>query len=203
MELQTALSQIDQIHRQMAQTRMFRGYRALTTLFTGIAAIAAALWQAWTIPDPASNPYPVVNLWVSVAIACLVGVGAEIYARYRHSASSLQRELTLLAIEQFLPCIVVGGLVTLILAGPARKALWMLSGLWTIFFGLGILASRRLLPGAIVFVGAFYLLCGLLSLALAQGGTSFSPWIMGIPFGIGQIAAAIVLHASLERNHAS
>jgi len=56
MELQTALDQISEIHRQMARTRIFRGYRALTTLVTGLIAGSAAAWQAWSIPDPAAHP---------------------------------------------------------------------------------------------------------------------------------------------------
>jgi hypothetical protein len=203
MELDNALAQIADIHRQMARTRLFRGYRAATTLLSAMMAILAATWQAWWIATPAAHPYAFANLWSAVAVVCLFIVGIEMAWRYRRSASSLQRELTLLAIEQFLPCVVVGGLVTLVLCDFAHAALWMLPGLWSIFFGLGIMASRRLLPGALVFVGAFYLLCGLFNLANAHNGGAFSPWAMGIPFGVGQTAAAFILHWSLERHHAA
>ena len=50
--------------------------------------------------------------------------------------------------------------------------------------------------------GAYYLLAGLLYLAVAPQGEGFSPWAMGAMFGAGQSLAAGVLWWSLERNHA-
>jgi len=197
MELQNALAQIADIHRQMARTRVFRGYRAATTLLTGIGAVLAAVWQALAIADPASEPWRFANIWIAVAAASVIMVGTQIVRSYRLGDSPLQRELTLLAVEQFLPCLVIGGAVTFVLYETAASVMWMLPGLWSIFFGLGFFASRRLQPGAIVFVGAFYLLCGLVALML--GIRAFSPWVMGSVFGIGQTAAAIILYLKLER----
>ncbi len=36
---------------------------------------------------------------------------------------------------------------------------------------------------------------------MAQGEHALSPWAMGLPFGVGQLAAAAVLYRTLERNH--
>jgi hypothetical protein len=201
MELDNALDQIAQIHRLMARTHTFRGYRAATTMFTACVAVAAAAFQTWWLPNPGREPMAFVDLWVAVAITCLVVVGIEIFERYRRTSSPLQRQLTMQAVEQFLPVIIVGGLVTLVLSEEARQALWLLPGLWAIFFGLGILASRHLLPRAVVFVGAFYLLSGLTCLSAGHGAAAFWPWFVGIPFGVGQTAAAGILHWSLEREH--
>ncbi|MGA2582026.1 MAG: hypothetical protein ABSG31_02020 [Tepidisphaeraceae bacterium] len=201
MELQNALSQIARIKSQMARTRTFRGYRAGTTLATGLAALGAAIWQMRFIPRPALDPIGFVDLWVAVAVGSIVLVGTEIIQRYRHTESSLERELTIHAAEQFLPCIIVGGLVTMALCDFAPSAIRLLPGLWPIFFGLGLMASRRLLPGMISLVAAFYLLCGLCWLAL--GRLDYSAWSMGLTFGIGQILSACVLHYSLERHHES
>jgi hypothetical protein len=203
MELDNALDQIAQIHRLMTRTHTFRGYRAVTTLFTACVAIAAAAFQSWWIPDAAQHPFHFVDLWISVAIACLIVVAIEIVDRYRRTDSPLQRQLTIQAIEQFLPVLLVGGLVTLVLCQSAKSSLWLLPGLWSIFFGLGILASRHLLPRPVVFVGFFYLLCGLTCIALFQGADAFSPWLVAVPFGIGQTAAAAILHWKLERQDAA
>lgn len=200
MHVHEALAQIADIRRQMDRTRLFRGYRAATTLFTALLAVAAASWQAWAVPDAALHPGRFIDLWVGVAVVSLVVVGVEVAVRYRRSDSSLHRELTLLAVEQFLPCVIVGGLVTVVLTEFAWPAVWMLPGLWCIFFGLGVVASRRLLPGAVAVVGAFYLLCGLWCLACGRAA-AFSPMAMGVPFGVGQTAAALILHLTLERRH--
>ena len=185
----------------MARTRTFRGYRAATTLITAMAAVGAALWQAMSIPDPSHNPSAFVHLWVAVAVGSIVVVAIEIVRRYWRS--SLERELTVLAVEHFLPCIIIGGLLTIVLCQCARSALWMLPGLWAIFFGLGILASRRLLPGPIALIAAFYLLMGLGYITLGPEGLRLSARMMGLTFGIGQTALAAVLYWSLERHHES
>jgi hypothetical protein len=193
MELHEALTQIGDIRRQMNRTRRFHGFGAVTTFVTGMAALAAAVWQARHLPEPSADAGAFVNLWVVVAIVCCFFVGSELTLRYRRSESSLHRELTILAIEQFLPSLVVAGLVTLVICEFARGAMWMLPGLWQLFFGSGLFASRRLLPRAISFVGVFYVICGLINLAAAQNGASFSPWAMAVPFGIGQTVTAAIL----------
>jgi hypothetical protein len=47
-------------------------------------------------------------------------------------------------------------------------------------------------------VALFYLAAGLTSLTLARGDAAFSPWAMGLSFGIGQFLAAGVLYRTLE-----
>ena len=44
---------------------------------------------------------------------------------------------------------------------------------------------------------------GLLTLSLAHGDAAFSPWAMGVPFGVGQLFAAGVLYRTLERHDES
>jgi hypothetical protein len=203
VELDNALDQIAQIHRQIGLTRTFRGYRAATTLFTALVAVSAAVFQNWWLPDPARQPLRFVELWVAVAVACLAVVAAEMTVRFRRSDSSLNRQLTIQATEQFLPFLAVGALVTLAVSYSSPTSLWLLPGLWSIFFGLGIIASRSLLPRLIIFVGAFYLLAGLVCLTPYGNSLAFSPWTLGIPFGIGQTAAALILYLFLERRHES
>jgi hypothetical protein len=200
MELRDALSQIADIRLQMARTRVFRGYRSSTTLFSAVVAVFAAVAQAVFLDDPAHHLVAYLVLWFTAAALCLIVFGTRMAIRYWRSDSPLERELTLLAVEQFVPCTVVGGLLTYILVRVSWDTLWLAPGVWTILFGLGVLASRQLLPRAIGWVGAFYLMCGLLSVVWARVGTPFSPWAMGLPFGIGQGAAAAVLYWKLERD---
>jgi hypothetical protein len=67
------------------------------------------------------------------------------------------------------------------------------------FFSLGIFASSRFLPPAILWIGVFYLAAGLVCLAVSQGEAALSPWTMGLPFGTGQLLTAGVLYWNLER----
>jgi hypothetical protein len=104
-----------------------------------------------------------------------------------------------LAVGQFLPSVVAGGLVTFVLFQQVPSALWMLPGLWSMFFSLGIFASYRLLPRATFWIGVFYMTAGVLCLLWARNDFAFSPWAMGVPFGLGQFVSAAILYWTLER----
>ena len=74
----------------------------------------------------------------------------------------------------------------------------MLPGMWSMLFGLGVFASRRLLPKATFLVGGFYLLAGLFMISIRYA--ALAAWPMGATFGTGQIAAAGLLYFTLERH---
>lgn len=201
MELHEALTQISQIRQQVARTETFRGYRALPVAFSGILALSAALAQHYWVPEPLQNVGGYLYLWVGAAVLSLLATGLEMVWHCWYDQSTLTRTTTLLAVGQFLPSIVAGGLVMIVLVRFAPQELWMLPGLWAVLFSLGIFASYRLLPAATFWVGVFYLLAGCLCLALAQDQQALSPLAMGLPFGVGQLLAAAVLYLTLERNH--
>lgn len=202
MELNEALSQIAEIRQQMARTEVFRGYRAVPVAFSGALAWGAAIYQDVWISDPIGQLSTYLGLWIGAAVLSAVASGLGMVWRARHApASSWSREITRLAVEQFAPCIIAGGLLTLVLVRSAVESLWMLPGLWSILFSLGIFASRRLLPRATALVAIFYLAAGLVCLVLARGPHTLCPWAMGIPFGVGQFLAAAVLYGTLERHH--
>jgi hypothetical protein len=76
----------------------------------------------------------------------------------------------------------------------APETLWMLPGLWQVLVSLGIFASVRSLPRTVAFAGAWYFLAGFTALLLASESHALSPWIMGLPFVIGQLLMAALLH---------
>jgi hypothetical protein len=101
--------------------------------------------------------------------------------------------MVLSALAQFLPSIVAGLMLTLVLIRGGAQNLWLLPGLWQVLFSMGVFASCRFLPRPMFAVGVWYLTAGLSCLALGGAEHSFSPWAMGIPFGIGQVLVAAVL----------
>ena len=124
MELRDALTQITEIRLQLARTEVFRGYRAMPVAFSGGVAVLAALIQAATIPEPAAQIGPYLALWIGAAVVSALAAGLEMMIRARNAASSMTRELTWLALEQFCPCLIGGALVTIVLlAGSARESL--------------------------------------------------------------------------------
>ena len=79
----------------------------------------------------------------------------------------------------------------------------MLPGLWAMIFSLGIFASHRLLPRPVVWVGAYYAMCGCACLMWGREEQAFAPWQMGVTFGVGQLLGAAILYWTLERTHVS
>jgi hypothetical protein len=201
MELRDALTQISEIRRHMARTEVFRGYKSVPVAFSGVLALAAAGLQALWIPEPQQNIGAYLTLWLGSAFASAVAAGVEMAIRCWNSPSAIAREITWLAVEQFLPAMLAGGLLTLVLALSAPETLWLLPGLWQILFSLGIFASHRLLPRATFGVAMFYMLSGFLCLIFARDEAALYPLAMGLPFGLGQLYAAGVLYWTLERIH--
>jgi len=100
-----------------------------------------------------------------------------------------------------IPVAVVGILLTFVLVRFTPESAWMLPGLWQILFSLGIFASCRLLPKTLFAGGAWYLTTGLVCLATGSNRESWSPWAMGVPFGLGQLMVAGILHHALGDLH--
>ena len=200
MELRDALAQITEIRTQIARNETFRGYRAATVGLSGLLALAGAAAQARWLPEPAQHLTAYLALWFGLAAVSLAVVSAEMAARSYWYASPLARQLTLLAVEQFVPSLVAGGLLTAAVVLTAPEAAWLLPGLWAVVFSLGVLASCRLLPGMTFLIGVYYLVGGIAALALARGEAAFSPWAMAGNFGGGQLLAAAILYFTLERN---
>jgi hypothetical protein len=202
MQLRDALSQISEIRQQMADAQVFRGYRAATTAFTALVAVAAALAQAQWVAEPTRHVHTYLGLWCAAALLNVAVVGAEMIVRCRRAGSPLQTQITRVVADQFVPSLVAGGLLTLVVAQFALDCLWMLPGLWAVLFSLGIFASRRFLPRSIAIAGGYYLLAGLYCLTLERGTKALSPWTMGTVFGAGQLLTALILYWTLERKHA-
>jgi hypothetical protein len=191
-DLNKALGDISSIRRQVAHSTEFRGYGPATLAGTGFLAVAAAGAQALWLPDPANHVAAYLSIWIWTAALSAAVIAIEMYARTRRIHSGLADEMIRMAVEQFLPSVGVGGLLTVVLVRFDPGALWMLPGLWQVIFSLGVFSSCRFLPRAVGAVGIWYLLTGLTSLALADT-RALSPWSMGIPYGVGQMLVAAIL----------
>jgi hypothetical protein len=203
MELRQALAEVAEIREHLARTEQFRGYRSLTVGFTGFVAITAATIQATYLAPPTEHLAAYLALWIGAAALNLAVVSVEIGSRIRRAETAMARRTTILAVEQFLPPLVVGGLLTVVIVQRASESAWILPGLWSLLFSLAIFASCRLLPRAVNIAGVWYLVGGVLALMWGQGAAALSPWSMGVLFGGGQLLTALIFHLTLERGLAS
>lgn len=193
-ELDKALADILVIRSHIAAGTAFRGYGPAAIMATGGLALVTAAVQALWLNDPTGQPLAFLAGWVAAAVLAVVIIGVEMFGRSRRLHSGLADAMIYNAIEQFLPAGVAGALLTAVLVRFAPDALWMLPGLWQILVSIGIFASVRLLPRAVTLAGVWYLVAGLAVLALASGDHALSPWLMGVPFAIGQFLMATILY---------
>jgi hypothetical protein len=193
-ELRDALSEIQVIRSQVARGSEFRGYGPASIAASGILALLVAAAQAeWMTRHPKPQVAMWLMVWIGTAAVAVLLTGIETFARARRVHRGLAREMVQSAVEQFLPAVMVGILMTVVIVRVAAENSWMLPGLWELMFSLGVFASCRFLPRQMFAVGAWYLAAGLFCLAAAGATRALSPWMMGIPFGVGQLAVAAVL----------
>lgn len=200
MELRDALVQIEEIRQQVARTRTCRSFRAVPVAASGLLAfITAALQKTW-IADPASDLNSYLALWIGTAVVSVIIMAIEIAVRSYNSESPLGLATTWLTVEQFVPCLAAGAALTLAISYADPTCAWMLPGLWQVTFSMGIFSIYRLLPTATFWVAIFYLFTGAGCLAFGKTLGAMTPWVMGLPFGVGQLFAAALLYWTLERN---
>jgi hypothetical protein len=202
-DLNQALLDISRIREQLARGSEFHGYGPATVGITGILALVAATVQTLWLPEPTLQVARYLQLWGTTAACSFAFIVLEAIFRSRRAHGDMALSMLQSALEQFLPPIVAGGLLTIVMPVAAPASTWLLPGLWQIIFSLGVFASCRLLPRAIFIAGVWYLFCGLSSLALLGQARSFSPWAMGVPFAVGQFLVAGILLARRQEAKAS
>lgn len=196
-DLNRALAEIKQIRTQVARDTQFRGYGPASITASGILALLVAAGQAHWMPH-GTDFMAFAAVWVATAFASIAMVAVQTTVRARRVHSGLAPEMIHSAVEQFLPALVVGVLLTVVVMRAAPKTMWMIPGLWQLLFSLGVFASCRFLPRQTFAVGVWYLICGLATLVLQSEAQALLPWSMGIPFGIGQLLVAGIMRYGFE-----
>ena len=200
-KIDRALADITSIRSQLAAGTMFRGFGPSVIAVTGCLAIVTALAQSIWLNEIASEPITFILCWVLTAIISAGIIGAEMLARSRRHHAGLADAMVMTAIEQFLPAGFAGAAIAGVLLKFAPESLWMLPGLWQVLIALGIFSSIRSLPRSVAVVGAWYFVAGIGVLIIASISRDLSPWMMGLPFAVGQFLMAGVLYAASGDHH--
>jgi hypothetical protein len=193
-ELQQALSEIHSIRTQVARGTEFRGYGPASIAASGILALLVAAAQTqWMAKSAKADLAMWLGVWAGTAVVSVFLTGLETFVRARRVHVGFAKEMVQSAVAQFLPAVMVGFLLAVVMMRVAPEECWMLPGLWELIFSLGVFASCRFLPRQMFAVGVWYLAAGLFCLVAGSATRSLSPWTMGIPFGAGQLLVAAVL----------
>jgi hypothetical protein len=197
-ELRQALAEINAIRTQVARDTQFRGYGPRSIAGSGVLALIVAAAQAHWMGGSEHDVTAFLAVWVTTAAVSVALTAWETVNRSRRVHLGFAREMIFAAVEQFLPSMVVGMMLTAVLVSVAPQQVWMLPGLWQLAFSLGIFASCRFLPRPMFAVGLWYLTAGLVCLIIESTPAALSPWAMGVAFGVGQLLVAGVLRYGYE-----
>jgi uncharacterized membrane protein HdeD (DUF308 family) len=198
MDFSRALSQIADIHQQLAKGEVYRGYRSLPVAASGLIGFGAAWLQPPVLG--ARDPVTFVVYWSAVAACAAFVGGSEIIYNYVVHEDRAARRRTRQVVGQFMPGLLAGTIVTVTFVRRSAALVPLLPGLWAICFGIGIFASRPYLPRAAGWIALFYFVAGTALLAIPAADGQLHGWWVGATFGTGQLLAAVVLYWNLERS---
>lgn len=197
-DLNQALVDIRDIRRHLAQTTQFRGYGPLTLSATAALALLTGILQARWLPQPAVHPAQYVALWLTTGVVSAALIATQMLTRASRLHSGMADEMIRLALAQFLPAAITGLLLPFVLLHVSRRAIWMLPGLWQIVFGLGVFASCRCLPRALLLSAAWFLLTGFTCLLLGEA-RALAPASMAAAYAVGMTLVAAIHHLATEK----
>ena len=193
--LRQALDHVRQIRGHIIDRQRFTGYSGRARMVAGSVALLGALAiGSGRVPD---TDLARLRVWGTVfVLSVVVNYGALIYW-FLHDPRVDRDVRRLRPALDVLPPLAAGGILTL--AFVLRHWMDMLYGTWMLLYGLANLASRRVLPRPITFVGGFYLICGTACL-LASSARFDNPWPMGTVFFVGELVGGAILHVDRTRH---
>jgi hypothetical protein len=201
-DVDRALSQIADIRSRMAASTRFRGFGPHAVALTGLLAVGVALaqtlWPAMLAPDDLTF----VAVWAGAAAIAIAIVASETLTRSRRLHGPMADSMIGGTLRLFLPFAVAGALIAFVLVTVAPESVTLLPGLWQMLVALAGFAAVPSLPRPIIWAAGWYLLTGTIVLTLAGQSGSLSPWMMGVPLGIGQGLVAAVLHMAANDGNA-
>jgi hypothetical protein len=198
MDLPNALERLDEIHAQMAKGEVFRGYRPVPVAVAGAVGLVAGWLQPRLLPA-GDDGTGFLGYWLAVAALNLAVIGAVIAVGYTRTPDAFSRRHTRRVVGQFVPCLFAGAAVSLGFAALDPGLVRLLPGVWALLLGLGVFASRPYLARATGWVALFFLLAGGGLLAFPSPDLGRLGLLHGGVFGVGLLAAAVVLHLDIPR----
>jgi hypothetical protein len=195
-DLEHALSQVEFIQHRFAASTRFRGFAPQTVALTGILAIALAAAQTFWPTAFGAQGLGFVQAWILAAVVATSLVGVEAMARSRRLHGGMADLMMAGTLRLLFPFGAVGLVITLVIVKTTPETIWILPGLWQLLVALIGFSAASTLPRTIIWPSAWFFLCGTVVLLLAGRTGAATPWMMGIPFGVGQaLVAAILYHA--------
>jgi hypothetical protein len=191
-DLERAMLDIAEVRERLAMTQRFKGYSGVAAAASGLFAFVAGVVQALIVPMPHSAIQE--HLYFAIWFACAAGAAIVNYGAIAHwfvsDASARDRWQTRTVGLAILPALALGAALSFALLASGRIA--QLPGIWYGCYGVGLFASRTMIPRGVIPIAAMFLIVGVL-LLFAPAQIALAPWVLPAGFGLGQIAIGYLL----------
>jgi hypothetical protein len=191
-DLERALADIAEVRERLGHVQRFRGYSALAAGVSGGFAIAAGALQLLLVPrvNTVHEGHLYFALWFACcAASVLVNYGA-IAHWYVNDATARDRWQTATVGLSMLPALVLGAMLSFALLHAGLFA--FLPGVWYGCYGVGLFASRTMVPRAVVPIAAAFMIAGM-GLLFVPAAIALQWWVLPFGFGIGQLAIGFII----------
>ena len=191
-DLERALADIAEVRERLGHMQRFRGYSGLAAIASGVVAIAAGAVQLVLAPR-ITTPHE-GHLYFALWFACcaasvLVNYGA-IAHWYVNDATARDRWQTTTVGLCMLPALILGAALSFAFLHANLYAL--LPGVWYGCYGVGLFASRTMVPRAAVPIAAAFMIAGM-GLLFVPAAVALQWWVLPLGFGTGQLAIGFVI----------
>lgn len=186
-DVESALNDIARIRDQLAASTRFQGFAPPIVALTGGMAALLAGWQTARAEDD-------LLVWILLAAVSVLMIGTEAIVRARRVHRSMADRLINTTLQRFMPTALAGAVLAAVVLLRVPDFTRFLPGLWQLQIAVGVFAVLGNLPRPMAWAGAFYFASGTVALLLANVPTVPLPWLMGVPFALGQVLAAAILH---------
>jgi hypothetical protein len=191
-ELERALVDIAEVRERLAMTQRFKGYSGVAAAASGCFALAAGLVQALIVPMPLTAHEG--RIYFAIWLACAAASAIVNYGAIAHwfvsDVSVRDRWQTRTVGLAILPALLLGAAISFALL--AHGSIAYLPGVWFGCYGVGLFASRTMVPRGVVPVAMLFLIVGAI-LLFVPAHIALSWWPPALGFGAGQIAIGIFL----------
>lgn len=191
-ELDRALSDIAEVRERLAMAQRFKGYSGIAAMISGGFAVIAGVVQRAIVPVPSGihDEHLYFAIWFAcAAVAALVNYGA-ILNWFWSDASGRDRWQTKTVGLAILPALLLGAGFSFALLARAEIAL--LPGVWYGCYGVGLFASRTMLPRGVLPIAAAFIALGV-ALLFTPPSIALVWWVLPLGFGIGQCVIALLI----------
>jgi hypothetical protein len=189
-DLERALADIAEVRERLGHVQRFKGYSGFAAALSGCFAVVAGIIQALIVPhvQTTHEGHLYFAIWFACcAAAVLVNYGA-IAHWYVNDATARERWHTATVGLAILPALVLGAILSFALLRADLYA--FMPGVWCGCYGVGLLASRTMLPRAVVPIAAAFMVGGM-SLLFVPASIALSWWVLPVGFGAGQLAIGL------------